>query len=175
MDNYLIHYGTPAHSGRYPLGSGERPFQKFANKVNTLMGYQDSDGYLTAKGVARLERKDSKWANRNYNKLYNTAFRKSRKEITQYEKQVLKPKYKGKYKGAYYNNEYNRKLAEVMNTHVDKLPSAPSGKVVKFVAKRGELGVHLALADPNFDMSRVKNGVYSSGKIAYKKDSVGTA
>ena len=32
MDNYLLHYGTPhdgltPHSGRFPFGSGEDPFQ----------------------------------------------------------------------------------------------------------------------------------------------------
>lgn len=25
--NYLVHYGTPRHSGRYPYGSGDRPYQ----------------------------------------------------------------------------------------------------------------------------------------------------
>ena len=25
--NYLMHYGTPKHSGRYPYGSGKRPYQ----------------------------------------------------------------------------------------------------------------------------------------------------
>ena len=27
MDSYLIHYGTPRHSGRYPWGSGDNPYQ----------------------------------------------------------------------------------------------------------------------------------------------------
>jgi hypothetical protein len=26
-NNYLMHYGTPRHSGRYPFGSGDRPYQ----------------------------------------------------------------------------------------------------------------------------------------------------
>lgn len=26
-DNYILHYGTPRHSGRYPWGSGENPYQ----------------------------------------------------------------------------------------------------------------------------------------------------
>ena len=30
-DSYLIHYGTPRHSGRYPWGSGENPYQRNAN------------------------------------------------------------------------------------------------------------------------------------------------
>lgn len=28
MNNYLSHYGTKRHSGRYPWGSGQRPFQR---------------------------------------------------------------------------------------------------------------------------------------------------
>ena len=48
---------------------------------------------------------------------------------------------------------------------------APSGRVVKFVAKRGDVGVYMALADRGYDMSQVKNGVYGSGKVAYKKKS----
>ena len=27
MSNYLVHYGTPRHSGRYPWGSGKEPYQ----------------------------------------------------------------------------------------------------------------------------------------------------
>ena len=27
MDEIIFHYGTPRHSGRYPYGSGENPFQ----------------------------------------------------------------------------------------------------------------------------------------------------
>lgn len=30
-DRYLMHYGTPRHSGRYPWGSGENPYQRNAN------------------------------------------------------------------------------------------------------------------------------------------------
>ena len=30
-DDVLKHYGTPRHSGRYPWGSGEHPYQRYAN------------------------------------------------------------------------------------------------------------------------------------------------
>lgn len=39
QDNYLFHYGTPRHSGRYPWGSGENPYQHekgFNGFVNDL-------------------------------------------------------------------------------------------------------------------------------------------
>lgn len=27
-NGYIIHYGTPRHSGRYPWGSGKDPYQR---------------------------------------------------------------------------------------------------------------------------------------------------
>lgn len=38
-DNYILHYGTPRHSGRYPWGSGENPYQRtklFKSTVSDL-------------------------------------------------------------------------------------------------------------------------------------------
>ena len=38
-DDVLIHYGTPRHSGRYPWGSGENPYQRtddFLSRVEKL-------------------------------------------------------------------------------------------------------------------------------------------
>ena len=45
---YLMHYGTPRHSGRYPWGSGENPYQRnanFRNYVNECrrQGMSDSE------------------------------------------------------------------------------------------------------------------------------------
>ena len=55
-----------------------------------------------------------------------------------------------------------------MNEKVSDLRS-PSGKVIRFVAKRSEVGVMMAMADQGYNMEQIKNGVYSSGKVAYKK------
>ena len=38
-DEYLLHYGTPRHSGRYPWGSGDSPYQRssdFLSRVEEL-------------------------------------------------------------------------------------------------------------------------------------------
>ena len=60
-----------------------------------------------------------------------------------------------------------------MNQNVADLES-PSGKVVRYVAMRGEMRVATALADRGYDMGQVRSGVYgSSGKIAYRKKNVG--
>lgn len=136
--------------------------------------FQNPDGSLTEAGRRRLEKKDVKWAKKNYNKITNKAFKESKKELSQYA-DVLKRGQNSRNKDGSlslnYVNQYNRKMAELMNSKVSDLRS-PSGKLVSFVAKRGELGVHMALADSGFNMQKVKNGIYSTGKVAYKKDTV---
>jgi len=59
-------------------------------------------------------------------------------------------------------------MASLMNEQVSNLTS-PSGKAVRFVAKRGEVGVFMALADQGYNMNQLKNGIYESGKVAYRK------
>lgn len=134
--------------------------------------YQNPDGSLTAAGKrrqAKIEQKDSQWAKKNYDKIYNKAYKSSKKELTRYVDNELSKS--GKV-GKNLVNDYNKKLAELMNKSANEV-QAPSGRVVQWVAKRGEVGVHMALTDKGYDMSQLKNGVYSSGKIAYKKKNVG--
>lgn len=137
--------------------------------------YQNPDGSLTELGQRRLDRKDSKWAHRREDRIYNQTYRKSRREMNKFVKQLnrqISPTNKSGYLSATYVNAYNQKLAEVMNKNVKEIHS-PSGKVVKWVAKRGEVGVHMALADPGYNLDQLKRGVYGSGRIAYRKNSVG--
>lgn len=134
--------------------------------------YQNPDGSLTALGQRRRDQKDSKWARKNYKKIERSAMKATSKEMKQYVKKDLNRRKPMRNKdgslSASWVNEYNQKLAQLMNKSIGELP-APSGRVVKFVAKRGEMGVHFALADSGFNMNSVKNGVYESGRIAYKK------
>lgn len=133
--------------------------------------YQNKDGSLTKAGKRRLQKieaKDSKWAKKNYDKIYNKAYKSSKREMADYVDDELSKSGK---QGKHLINEYNKKLAQVMNTKVNNI-QAPSGRIVQFIAKRGEVGVHMALADASYDMSEFKNGVYGSGKIAYKKKEV---
>ena len=144
-----------------------------------VSGDGDGDGILNdnknQRKALRLERKDEKWAKRNYDRIYKKAYKPVRKEMKTYVKKELNKVYgnqlrQGKVSRSFMN-EYNRKLAELMNRNVDDFV-APSGRVVNFVAKRGDLGVYMALADPEYDMSQVRRGVYESGKIAYRKSQV---
>ena len=134
--------------------------------------YQNSDGNLTAAGRKRLEKKDQKWAKRNTDKITAKAKKASQKELNAYGNKLLKLpgalKANGKL-SAQTVNAYNRKMAELMSQKTSDI-RAPSGRVVSFVAKRGELGVFMALSNSGYDPNQYKQGVYSSGRIAYKKD-----
>lgn len=126
----------------------------------------------------RQEKKDVKWATKNYDKIYKQVYKRSSDEMEDFKRNELLPKYHEQLATGGINrtimNDYNRKLAEVMNMNSTDI-SAPSGRAVRFVAKRGELGVHMAVADQGYDMSQLKNGVFASGKIAYKKKNVDVA
>lgn len=134
--------------------------------------YQNADGTLTAAGIRRLEKADIKWAKKKTDKITAQAKKASQKELDAYGKELLKLPNALKENGklsAQTVNAYNRKMAELMSQKTSDI-RAPSGRVVSFVAKRGEVGVFMALSNSGYDPSQYKQGVYSSGRIAYKKD-----
>ena len=136
--------------------------------------YQNPDGSLTPAGKRRIERKDAKWAKKNYDKITSQTRRKVSRELNEYGNQLLRDPASRKSNGRVSSatiNAYNRKMAQLMNEAAKDI-TAPSGRVVQFVAKRGEVGVHMALADRGYDMEQLRNGVWASGRIAYKKKSV---
>ena len=156
-------------------------FNPFHDKVGrfTFSKYHNSDGTLNERGLHRqqlkTERKDERWAKRNYDKIYRKAYKPAKKDMSKYVKKELNPIFghqlrSGKVSRSFMN-AYNQKLAELMNQNVTGI-TAPSGRTVNFVAKRGDLGVYMALADAGYDMSQVKSGVFDTGKIAYKKEQV---
>ena len=134
--------------------------------------YQNPDGTLTPAGRKRLEKKDQKWAKKKTEKITAKAKKASQRELDAYGKELLKLPGARKSDGklsAQTVNAYNRKMAELMSQKTSNL-RAPSGRVVSFVAKRGEIGVFMALSNSGYNPNQYKQGVYSSGRIAYKKD-----
>jgi hypothetical protein len=130
--------------------------------------FQNEDGSLTPSGVRRYQRLDEKWIRKKSDKVYKDATKESKPEMKEYIKELQRTPNLGKRTAI---NMYNRKLAEVMRTKTTDIRS-PSGKVVEWVAKRGQIGVHMALADKGYDISQLKNGVWASGRIAYNTKKV---
>lgn len=143
--------------------------------------YQNEDGTLTAAGKRRKARmdeksmkKDVKWAKRHEKSIMKQATKRTKSDMRKYEKGELRDLVKAAKAGKdsrTYMNAYNRKLASLMNTAMSDV-TAPSGRAIRFVAKRGDLGVYMAVADQGYNMDKVRNGVYASGRVAYKQDTV---
>lgn len=139
--------------------------------------YQNPDGTLTPAGRRHLERKDTRWAKKNYNKIYKKTYKASKREVSdvvrELNRSIRMHNANGKISMTY-ANAYNQWLAEIMSRNASDIRS-PSGRTIQFVAKRGAIGVHMALADEGYDMSELKRGVYGSGRIAYRKQNVNMA
>ena len=120
--------------------------------------------------LGNLSKKDNKWAKKNTKKVTEKARKKSSKELTKYANELMRDpnavNKSGKLSAATINS-YNKKMASLMSDQVSDLKS-PSGRNVKFLAKRGEVGVFMALADQGYNMNQLKNGIYESGKVAYR-------
>lgn len=139
--------------------------------------YQYPDGTLTPAGRRHLERQDTRWVKKNEKKIYNETYKKSKDEINQFVRELnrsgIQKRNKNGRISAAYANAYSKMLAQIMNKNVKDIES-PSGRVVRFVAMRGEMRVATALADRNYDLNQLRSGVYGdSGKIAYQKKNVG--
>lgn len=134
--------------------------------------YQNEDGTLTPAGRRRLEKADVRWAKRKTDKITAKAKRSSQRELDAYGKDLLQLPNALKSNGklsAQTVNAYNRKMAELMSQKTSNI-RAPSGRVVSFVAKRGEIGVFMALSASGYDPNKYRQGIYDSGRIAYRKD-----
>ena len=136
--------------------------------------FQNAYGSLPPDGQRRLEKRDAKWARKNYDKIEKTAKQRVKGDLDEYASELLNQPGSRNSDGrlsASTINDYNRRMAELMTRAANDI-TAPSGRVVTFVAKRGEMGVHLALADRGYDMSQLRNGVWNDGRIAYRKEEV---
>lgn len=121
--------------------------------------------------LGNLSKKDARWVKKKSDKVTEQARRKSSKELNRYADELLRNPNSVNKSGKLSSsaiNAYNKKMADLMSQSVSNLRS-PSGKVVQFVAKRGEIGVMMALADEGYNMAQLRNGVWSSGRVAYKK------
>ena len=133
--------------------------------------YQNPDGSLTEKGRKRLEKADQKWAKKKTDKITAKAKKASQRELNKYGNELLKLPGARKTNGklsAQTINAYNKKMAELMSQKTSGI-RAPSGRVVSFVAKRGEIGVFMALSNSGYDANTFSRGVWADGREAYRK------
>ena len=99
--------------------------------------------------LGNLNKKDANWVKKKSDKVTEQARKKSSKELNRYADELLRNPNSVNKSGKLSSsaiNAYNKKMADLMSQSVSNLRS-PSGKVVQFVAKRGEVGVMMALAD----------------------------
>lgn len=136
--------------------------------------YQNPDGSLTPAGVKHLKKLDQKFAKKESAKIIKKAEKAVDSEMRIYEKKLKREigqKNKSGKDSAAYINAYNKQLAKLMREQVKDIRS-PSGRVVTFVAKRGEYGVMMALADQGYNMNQIQNGLWADGRVAYKKTKI---
>lgn len=134
--------------------------------------FQNPDGSLTPKGRARLDKKDNKWASTKGEKIRAKLQKTISKDMNDFIQNQLELSYTPTGKLSYNTIlQYNNKMASLMNERVGNI-SAPSGRVLRFVAKRGEIGVHTAVADAGYDMNQLRRGVFKTGKVAYKEENL---
>jgi len=138
--------------------------------------YQNPDGSLTAAGQARLDKKDNKWASTKGEKIKTKIYKSIQGDLESFIDRELDISYNSNGKlSSKTILDYNNKMASLMNTRAGDIFSAPSGRVLRFVAKRGEIGVHTAIADSGYDMDQLAKGVFKSGKVAYKNENLTTS
>jgi hypothetical protein len=134
--------------------------------------YQNPDGSLTPRGARRLDRKDDKFIKTKGEKIKKKAARAISKDLRTYAEKELDVQLKSNGKlTAKTILQYNNKMAELMNNYIGDIPT-PSGRVVRFVASRGNIGVLTGYADAGYDMSQVKQGVFSTGKVGYRDENL---
>ena len=134
--------------------------------------FQNEDGSLTPKGQARLDAKDDKWASTKGEKIKEKVQKTVSKDMDEFVRTQLDLSYTSKGKlSSETILQYNNEMAKLMNAKISDIP-APSGRVLRFVAKRGEIGVHTAVADAGYDLTQLKRGVFKTGKVAYKQENL---
>lgn len=161
---YLVHHGIDGqkwgqrNGPPYPLSPGEHSKAEI-------------------RAARKAQKKDTKWATKHEDKIRKKVTKATEKEMDQYLNYTLNTTQVYNADGSLsrtFLNAYNQKLSELMNQASSSI-QAPSGKVVQWVAKRGDVGVYMALADAGYDMSQLEKGIWEDGRMAYKQSKVNMA
>lgn len=93
-DNYLEHYGIPRRSGRYPWGSGSRPFQGDSAAAKSS-GSTKSSGKSGKTGLFKRDKSKAKSPEEDISKISSEELQKKINRIQlekQYRDLTTKPK-----------------------------------------------------------------------------------
>lgn len=108
-DFYYLSHGGPG-SGRYPLGSGERPYQKFEGSKRRLSGIS---GYIKSRKAKKVEQKQQKQRNEELRKRLEEE--KEKRQLESDKARVLREgtatevlKYQGQLTNQELQNAYTR-------------------------------------------------------------------
>ena len=93
-DNYLEHYGVPRRSGRYPWGSGSRPFQGDSAAAKSS-GKTKSSGKSRKTGLFKKGKTKTKSSEEDLSEISSEELQKKISRIqleNQYRELIAKPK-----------------------------------------------------------------------------------
>ena len=93
-DNYLEHYGIPRRSGRYPWGSGSRPFQGYS-PVAKSSGKTKTSGKSGKTGLFKKEKTKTRSSEEDLSEISSEELQKKINRIQlekQYRDLTTKPK-----------------------------------------------------------------------------------
>lgn len=93
-DNYLEHYGIPRRSGRYPWGSGSRPFQGDSAAAKSS-GKAGSSGKSGKTGLFKKEKTKTRSSEEDLSEISSEELQKKINRIQlekQYQDLITKPK-----------------------------------------------------------------------------------
>lgn len=93
-DNYLEHYGIPRRSGRYPWGSGSRPFQGDSPAAKSS-GKTKTSGKIGKTGLFKKEKTKTKSSEEDLSEISSEELQKKINRIQlekQYRDLTTKPK-----------------------------------------------------------------------------------
>lgn len=185
---YLEHYGTKGHSGRYPLGSGERPYQDYgglspraSKKAKKAYEKQKAKTEKKQKTEADKEEKKKEKEEEDKRKEENK-LKKERTEILRNPDKLYKERYNEKYKftdeeiqKSLQNFDWDKRIHEYK---MDQLQRPQrfldnSYKYLTTAMKYWNFGAGVANAvNPDLDLRKIDIGASSSNqsKKKQKKD-----
>lgn len=108
--NYLAHYGTKEHSGRYPFGSGDRPYQHEAGGAYKKKYAKRTNKFLASSAKKKIK---SDFKEGKYSKEEKDTLIKGVKDVYKNEKVAIKNEKLGMNKNEYYQNT----TGEFRDTH----------------------------------------------------------